>query len=100
MPPGNANEGLDAGAGDPCELPDTAILVLSAHVDADQAMSCSAAATGIGYLLKCRSPMWPTSSTPLQRIAKARCGGPGVGVRRLVSGARRAESTLSALTRT
>ena len=38
MPPTNANEGLDAARVIRAELPDTAILVLSAHVDVDQAL--------------------------------------------------------------
>jgi serine/threonine-protein kinase PknK len=38
MPPTNSSEGLDAARLIRAELPDTAILVLSAHVDVDQAM--------------------------------------------------------------
>jgi DNA-binding NarL/FixJ family response regulator len=48
MPPGNTNEGLDAARVIRAELPDTAILVLSAHVDVDQAMELLGSGHGIG----------------------------------------------------
>ena len=37
MPPAHATEGLDAARLIPQELPDTAIIVLSAHVEVDEA---------------------------------------------------------------
>lgn len=54
MPPTHTTEGLDAARVIRDELPDTAILVLSAHVDIDDAMELLAGGQRIGYLLKSR----------------------------------------------
>jgi DNA-binding NarL/FixJ family response regulator len=54
MPPTNTTEGLDAARVIREEFPDTAILVLSAHVDVEDAMELLASGHGIGYLLKSR----------------------------------------------
>ncbi len=54
MPPSHTTEGLDAARVVREEFPDTAILVLSAHVDVDHAMELLAGGRGIGYLLKSR----------------------------------------------
>lgn len=54
MPPTHTTEGLDAARVIRDELPDTAILVLSAHVDVDDAMDLLASGQRIGYLLKSR----------------------------------------------
>lgn len=54
MPPTSTTEGLDAARVIRQELPDTAILVLSAHVDVEDAMELLASGHGIGYLLKSR----------------------------------------------
>ena len=54
MPPTHTTEGLDAARVIRDELPDTAILVLSAHVDIDDAMELLAGGHRIGYLLKTR----------------------------------------------
>jgi DNA-binding NarL/FixJ family response regulator len=54
MPPGHATEGLDAAKVIREELPDTAIIVLSAHVELDEAMELLAGGQGLGYLLKSR----------------------------------------------
>lgn len=54
MPPTNTTEGLDAARVIRGELPDTAILVLSAHVDIEDAMELLASGHRIGYLLKSR----------------------------------------------
>jgi DNA-binding NarL/FixJ family response regulator len=54
MPPTHTSEGLDAAQVIRAELPDTAILVLSAHVDVDHAMELLAGGRSIGYLLKTR----------------------------------------------
>ncbi|WP_197379220.1 response regulator [Mycolicibacterium mengxianglii] len=54
MPPTHTSEGLDAAQVIRTELPDTAILVLSAHVDVDHAMELLAGGRAIGYLLKTR----------------------------------------------
>ncbi|MFC3960779.1 response regulator [Nocardia jiangsuensis] len=54
MPPTHTAEGLDAALRIRREFPETAILVLSAHVDVDQALELLDGGKGIGYLLKSR----------------------------------------------
>jgi DNA-binding NarL/FixJ family response regulator len=54
MPPTHTTEGLDAARVIRDELPDTAIVVLSAHVEVDEAMELLAGGEGLGYLLKSR----------------------------------------------
>jgi len=54
MPPGHATEGLQAARVIREELPGTAIIVLSAHVEVDQAMDLLAGGARLGYLLKSR----------------------------------------------
>lgn len=54
MPPGHATEGLDAARQIRLEFPDTAILVLSAHVEVEHAVDLLASGQRTGYLLKSR----------------------------------------------
>jgi DNA-binding NarL/FixJ family response regulator len=54
MPPGHATEGLEAARVIRAELPDTAIIVLSAHVEVNEAMDLLASGERLGYLLKSR----------------------------------------------
>ena len=54
MPPGYATEGLQAARVIRAELPGTAIIVLSAHVEVEETMELLADGEGIGYLLKSR----------------------------------------------
>jgi serine/threonine-protein kinase PknK len=54
MPPSHATEGLDAAREIQAEFPDTAVLVLSAHVEVDHAMDLMASGRRSGYLLKSR----------------------------------------------
>jgi DNA-binding NarL/FixJ family response regulator len=54
MPPGHATEGLQAAQVIRAELPGTAIIVLSAHVEVDEAMDLLAGGERTGYLLKTR----------------------------------------------
>ncbi len=54
MPPGHATEGLQAARVIRAELPGTAIIVLSAHVEVDDAMELLAGGERTGYLLKSR----------------------------------------------
>jgi DNA-binding NarL/FixJ family response regulator len=54
MPPTQATEGLQAARVIREELPDTAIIVLSAHVEVDEAMELLAGGQRVGYLLKSR----------------------------------------------
>jgi DNA-binding NarL/FixJ family response regulator len=96
MPPSDTNEGLDAARVIRAELPDTAILVLSAHVDVDQAMELLGSGHGVGYLLKCRITDVTDFVDTLQRIAKGASVVDPVVVSELVSVGRRAD-LLSAL---
>jgi DNA-binding NarL/FixJ family response regulator len=54
MPPGQGTEGLQAARVIRAELPGTAIIVLSAHVEVEEAMELLAGGEGTGYLLKSR----------------------------------------------
>jgi len=54
MPPTNRVEGLEAARVIRQELPDTAILVLSAHVEVEHATTLLASGRSVGYLLKSR----------------------------------------------
>jgi DNA-binding NarL/FixJ family response regulator len=54
MPPGHGTEGLQAARVIRAELPGTAIVVLSAHVEVDDAMELLAGGERTGYLLKSR----------------------------------------------
>ena len=97
MPPGHSNEGLEAARVIRAEFPDIAILVLSAHVEVDEAMDLVATGTRIGYLLKDRVTDVENFLGTLQSIVK---GGSVVDptlVRELV-GAPRAEDPLMVLT--
>jgi DNA-binding NarL/FixJ family response regulator len=96
MPPGHSTEGLEAAREIRGELPDTGILVLSAHVEVEHAMELLAGGRGIGYLLKDRIADVADFLDALQRIAK---GGSVVDpalVQELVA-ARRREDPLAVL---
>jgi DNA-binding NarL/FixJ family response regulator len=54
MPPGYATEGLEAARVIREEFPETAILVLSAHIEVEHAMDLLASGERSGYLLKSR----------------------------------------------
>ena len=54
MPPAQATEGLQAARVIRAELPGTAIIVLSAHVEVEEAMELLAGGERLGYLLKSR----------------------------------------------
>jgi DNA-binding NarL/FixJ family response regulator len=54
MPPTHATEGLRAARVIRRELPGTAIVVLSAHVEVDEAVELLAGGDRVGYLLKTR----------------------------------------------
>jgi DNA-binding NarL/FixJ family response regulator len=54
MPPGYLTEGLEAARQIRAEFPEVCTLVLSAHVEVEQAMELLAAGRGVGYLLKSR----------------------------------------------
>src|SRR6478672_155047 len=54
MPPTHSTEGLDAAGTIREELPDIAILILSAHVEVEHAMTLLASGRRSGYVLKSR----------------------------------------------
>jgi DNA-binding NarL/FixJ family response regulator len=97
MPPDHATEGLDAARAIRAEHPDTAILVLSAHVEVDEALELLDKGERIGYLLKSRVTNVDDFIETVERIAR---GGsvvdPGL-VQELVS-ARRRDDPLDSLT--
>ena len=95
MPPTNTTEGLDAARAIREELPDTGILVLSAHVDVDHAMELLASGR-IGYLLKSRITDVADFIDSLERIANGASVIDPALVHELVS-ARRRDDPLAAL---
>jgi DNA-binding NarL/FixJ family response regulator len=70
MPPTRTTEGLDAARVIREELPDTAILVLSAHVEVEQATELLASGRSTGYLLKDRVSDVDDFLATLDRIVK------------------------------
>jgi DNA-binding NarL/FixJ family response regulator len=96
MPPSQRSEGLEAARVIREELPDIAILVLSAHVQVEQATDLLASGERSGYLLKSRVTDVDEFIETLQRIVK---GGSVVDpalVQELVA-ARRVEDPLDVL---
>jgi serine/threonine-protein kinase PknK len=69
MPPTHTTEGLDAAHSIREELPDTGILVLSAHIEIEHATDLLATGQRIGYLLKGRVLDVDEFISSLQRIA-------------------------------
>jgi serine/threonine-protein kinase PknK len=70
MPPTHSTEGLDAARVIREELPDIAILMLSAHVEVEHAMELLGSGHSIGYLLKSRITDVADFLDTLERIAK------------------------------
>jgi DNA-binding NarL/FixJ family response regulator len=96
MPPTHTTEGLDAARMIRHEFPDTGILVLSAHVDVEQAIELVASGHGIGYLLKSRVTDVADFIDTLERIANGASVVDPALVHELVS-ARRRDDPLAAL---
>lgn len=96
MPPTHTTEGLDAARVIREELPDTAILVLSAHVDIEDAMELLASGHRIGYLLKSRITDVADFIESVESIARGASIVDPALVQELVS-ARRRNDPLSAL---
>jgi DNA-binding NarL/FixJ family response regulator len=97
MPPAHATEGLDAARVIRAEHPGTGILVLSGHVQVDEAMELLASGTRVGYLLKSRVTNVADFVETVERIAQ---GGSVIDprlVHELVT-ARRREDPLAVLT--
>jgi DNA-binding NarL/FixJ family response regulator len=96
MPPSHTSEGLDAARVIREEMPQTAILVLSAHVQVEQATDLLASGERSGYLLKSRVTDVEEFIETVERIVK---GGSVVDpalVQELVT-ARRVEDPLDVL---
>lgn len=70
MPPAHSTEGLEAAGVIRGEFPDAAILVLSAHVEVDEAMELLSGGRRIGYLLKNRITDVDEFIETLGRIAR------------------------------
>ncbi|QJW35149.1 response regulator [Cellulosimicrobium protaetiae] len=70
MPPTFTTEGLDAAAAIREELPETGILVLSAYVEVDHAMTLLGSGRRVGYLLKSRVVDLEDFLDSLERIAR------------------------------
>ncbi|WP_433559240.1 response regulator [Pseudonocardia xinjiangensis] len=70
MPPTHTTEGLDAARTIRQELPDTAILVLSGHVQVEQATELLSGGQRMGYLLKDRVSDVEDFLSTLDRIIK------------------------------
>lgn len=96
MPPNHDAEGLDAARTIRERSPDTAILVLSAHVDVDHAMELLAGGRSIGYLLKSRVTDVSDFVDTVRRIANGASVVDPALVAELVS-ARRRDDPLAAL---
>jgi DNA-binding NarL/FixJ family response regulator len=97
MPPTHSTEGLDAARVIREEFPETAILVLSAHVEVEHAMDLLAGGQRSGYLLKSRVTDVDEFIGTLERIVR---GGSVVDpalVQELVA-ARRLDDPLDVLT--
>jgi DNA-binding NarL/FixJ family response regulator len=97
MPPTHTTEGLEAAQTIRAELPQVAILVLSAHIEVEHAMDLLGAGRGIGYVLKSRIADVEELRETLERICS---GGSAIDpalVEELVK-ARRARDPLEGLT--
>ena len=96
MPPDHSTEGLEAARVIREEFPETAVLVLSAHVEVEHAMDLLASGQRSGYLLKRRVTDVSEFIDTLRRVVR---GGSAVDpelVQELVA-ARRAEDPLDVL---
>jgi DNA-binding NarL/FixJ family response regulator len=96
MPPTHTREGLDAARTIRAEAPETAILLLSAHVDVEHAMDLLASGERTGYLLKTRVTDVADFVATLERIAKGASVVDPALVQELVA-ARRVQDPLDAL---
>jgi DNA-binding NarL/FixJ family response regulator len=96
MPPGHSTEGLDAARVIREELPETAILLLSAHIEVEHAMDLLAGGERSGYLLKSRVTDVDDFLVTLERIVKGASVVDPALVQELVT-ARHAEDPLDVL---
>jgi serine/threonine-protein kinase PknK len=96
MPPTHTTEGLEAARAIREEAPETAILVLSAHVDVEHAMDLLGSGERVGYLLKSRVTDVDDFVETLERIVDGASVVDPALVQELVS-ARRANDPLAEL---
>jgi serine/threonine-protein kinase PknK len=96
MPPTHTTEGLMAARVIRQEMPDTAILVLSAYAEVEHAMELLASGRRIGYLLKSRVSDVDEFLDTLRRVANGSTVVDPALVRELVT-ARRRDDPLEAL---
>jgi DNA-binding NarL/FixJ family response regulator len=96
MPPTNTTEGLEAAYTIREESPETGILVLSAHVEVEHAMTLVGSGHSIGYLLKSRVRDVEELVDALDRIAGGGCVVDPALIQELVA-ARRRQDPLAVL---
>jgi DNA-binding NarL/FixJ family response regulator len=96
MPPSHTSEGLDAAQVIREQIPETAILVLSAHVQVEQAMDLLSTGERSGYLLKSRVTDVDEFIRTLEQIVAGGSVVDSVLVQKLVAD-RRAEDPLDVL---
>jgi DNA-binding NarL/FixJ family response regulator len=96
MPPTHTREGLDAARSIRLDTPDTAILLLSAHIEVEHAMDLLASGERTGYLLKSRVTDVVDFVATIERIAKGASVVDPALVKELV-GARRVHDPLDEL---
>lgn len=96
MPPTHTSEGLDAALAIRKESPRTAILLLSAHVEVEQAMELLASGDRVGYLLKSRVTNVDEFTETLNRVVRSGAAVDPVLVHELIA-ARRRDDPLAAL---
>jgi DNA-binding NarL/FixJ family response regulator len=97
MPPTHSTEGLDAAHAIRRESPETAVLVLSAHVEVEHAMQLLSGGHRVGYLLKSRVTDVEEFIDTVGRVAKGGSVVDPAVVQELI-GARRRHDPLEALT--
>jgi DNA-binding NarL/FixJ family response regulator len=97
MPPTHSTEGLEAAHAIRQERPETAVLVLSAHVEVEHAMQLLSGGQRVGYLLKSRVTDVEEFIDTIGRVAKGGSVVDPAVVQELI-GARRRHDPISALT--
>src|SRR6204780_664326 len=96
MPPGHSTEGLEAARAIKRDFPETAVVVLSAHVEVEHAMDLLAHGQRTGYLLKSRVTDVAEFIETLNRIVRGSSVVDPLLVQELVT-ARRTNDPLDAL---
>jgi DNA-binding NarL/FixJ family response regulator len=97
MPPGHSTEGLEAARTIKRDFPETAVVVLSAHVEVEHAIDLLANGQRTGYLLKSRITDVAEFIDTLRRVERGGSAVDPVLVQELVA-ARRADDPLGELT--